>query len=244
MTSLDIVRIPALSDNYIWLVHDPASGETLVVDPAEADPVLAVAERRGWTIGQIWNTHWHPDHTGGNAAIKAATGATVSGPAAEAERIPTLDVTLGEGDTVRLGAHLARVIETPGHTAGHIVFHLPDDAVVFTGDTLFAMGCGRLFEGDAAQMFDNMAKLAALPDETIVYCAHEYTQANGRYALIAEPDNDAIVARMRQVDAARARGEATVPTTIGEERATNPFLRANTPQQLAERRAVKDTFSS
>ena len=244
MTSLDIVRIPALSDNYIWLVHDPASGETMVVDPAEADPVLAEAERRGWTIGQIWNTHWHPDHTGGNAAIKAATGATVSGPAAEAERIPTLDVTLGEGDTVRLGAHLARVIETPGHTAGHIVFHLPDDAVVFTGDTLFAMGCGRLFEGDAAQMFDNMAKLAALPDETIVYCAHEYTQANGRYALIAEPDNDAIVARMRQVDAARARGEATVPTTIGEERATNPFLRANTPQQLAERRAVKDTFSS
>ena len=214
------------------------------VDPAVADRLRAVAERRGWTIGQIWNTHWHPDHTGGNAAIKAATGATVSGPAAEAERIPTLDVTLGEGDTVRLGAHLARVIETPGHTAGHIVFHLPDDAVVFTGDTLFAMGCGRLFEGDAAQMFDNMAKLAALPDETIVYCAHEYTQANGRYALIAEPDNDAIVARMRQVDAARARGEATVPTTIGEERATNPFLRANTPQQLAERRAVKDTFSS
>ena len=242
MTNLEIVRIPALSDNYIWLVHDPASGETVVVDPAEAGPVLAEAERRGWTIGQIWNTHWHPDHTGGNAAIKAATGAAVSGPAAEAERIPTLDVKLGEGDTVRLGDHVAHVIETPGHTAGHIVFHLADDAVAFTGDTLFAMGCGRLFEGNAAQMFDNMARLAALPDETVVYCAHEYTQANGRYARVAEPDNEAIVARMRQVDAARARGEATVPTTIGEERATNPFLRARTPEQLSERRAVKDTF--
>ena len=243
MTDLEIVRIPALSDNYIWLVHDPAAGQTMVVDPAEAEPVLAEAERRGWTIGQIWNTHWHPDHTGGNAAIKAATGATVSGPATEAERIPTLDVTLREGGTVRLGNHVARVIETPGHTAGHIVFHLPDDAVVFTGDTLFAMGCGRLFEGDAAQMFDNMAKLAALPDATVVYCAHEYTQANGRYALVAEPDNAAIVERMRRVDAARGNGEATVPTTIGEERATNPFLRAKTPQELAERRAVKDTFS-
>lgn len=242
MTDLDIVRIPVLSDNYIWLVHDPVSGETMVVDPAEADPVLAEAARRGWTIGQIWNTHWHPDHTGGNAAIKAATGATVSAPAAEAERIPTLDIALSEGDTLRLGAHVARVIETPGHTAGHIVFHLPDDGVAFTGDTLFAMGCGRLFEGNAAQMFDNMTKLAALPDETTVFCAHEYTQANGRYARVAEPDNDAIVARMRQVDAARANGEATVPTTIGEERATNPFLRAISAEQLAERRAAKDAF--
>lgn len=242
MTNLEIVRIPALSDNYIWLVHDPAADETVVVDPAEAGPVLAEAERRGWTIGQIWNTHWHPDHTGGNAAIKAETGATVSGPAAEAERIPTLDVKLGEGDEVRLGDHVAHVIETPGHTAGHIVFHLADDAVAFTGDTLFAMGCGRLFEGNAAQMFDNMARLAALPDETVVYCAHEYTQANGRYALTAEPENAAIVERMRRVDAARGNGEATVPTTIGEERATNPFLRARTPEQLAERRAVKDTF--
>lgn len=242
MTDLDIVRIPVLSDNYIWLVHDPVSGETMVVDPAEADPVLAEAARRSWTIGQIWNTHWHPDHTGGNAAIKAATGATVSAPAAEAERIPTLDIALSEGDTLRLGAHVARVIETPGHTAGHIVFHLPDDGVAFTGDTLFAMGCGRLFEGNAAQMFDNMAKLAALPDETTVYCAHEYTQANGRYARVAEPDNDAIVARMRHVDAARANGEATVPTTIGEERATNPFLRAISAEQLAERRAAKDAF--
>ncbi|MDB5707419.1 MAG: hydroxyacylglutathione hydrolase [Sphingomonas bacterium] len=242
MTDLEIVRIPALSDNYIWLVHDPVSDETMVVDPAEAAPVLAEADKRGWTIGQIWNTHWHPDHTGGNAAIREATGAIVSGPAAEAARIPTLDVELGEGDTVTLGAHVATVLETPGHTAGHIIFHLPGDALVFTGDTLFAMGCGRLFEGDAGQMFANMQRLAALPPTTIVYCAHEYTQANGRFALAAEPGNAATRARMETVDSLRARGEATVPTTIAEELATNPFLRAQSAAQLAERRAAKDAF--
>lgn len=242
MTDLEIVRIPALSDNYIWLVHDPASGETMVVDPAEADPALKEADKRGWRITRIWNTHWHPDHTGGNAAIKAATGATVTGPAAEAARIPTLDVQVGEGDTVRLGDHVATVMETPAHTAGHISFHFPEDDVVFTGDTLFAMGCGRLFEGNADQMFANMQRLAALPAETTVYCAHEYTQSNGRYALAAEPGNAAIVERMKLVDAARARGEATVPTTIALERATNPFMRAASAQQLAERRAAKDAF--
>ncbi|CUS44083.1 MAG: hydroxyacylglutathione hydrolase [Pseudomonadota bacterium] len=242
MTDLQIVRIPALSDNYIWLVHDPASDETMVVDPAEAAPVLAEADRRGWKIGQIWNTHWHPDHTGGNAAIKEATGAVVSGPAAEAARIPTLDVELSEGDTVRLGDHVATVFETPGHTAGHIVFHLPGDAVIFTGDTLFAMGCGRLFEGDAAQMFANMQRLAALPPETTVYCAHEYTQSNGRFALAAEPDNAATSERMTTVDAVRARGESTVPTSIADELATNPFLRATSAAQLAERRKAKDEF--
>lgn len=242
MTDLEIVRIPALSDNYIWLVHDPASDETMVVDPAEADPVLQEADKRGWRITRIWNTHWHPDHTDGNAAIKAATGATVTGPAAEAARIPTLDVAVGEGDTVRLGDHVATVMETPAHTAGHISFHFPGDEVVFTGDTLFAMGCGRLFEGNADQMFANMQRLASLPPETIVYCAHEYTQSNGRYALAAEPGNTAIVERMKQVDAARARGEATVPTTIALERATNPFMRAVSVQQLAERRAAKDAF--
>ena len=242
MTDLEIVRIPALSDNYIWLVHDPVSDETMVVDPAEAAPVLAEADKRGWRIGQIWNTHWHPDHTGGNAAIKEATGAVVSGPAAEAARIPTLDVALGEGDRVTLGDHVATVLETPGHTAGHITFHLPADSVVFTGDTLFAMGCGRLFEGNAEQMFANMQRLAKLPPETIVYCAHEYTQSNGRFALAAEPDNAATRDRMTTVDAARAHGEATVPTTIADELATNPFLRAESAAQLAERRAAKDAF--
>lgn len=240
--ALEVVRIPVLSDNYVWLVHVAASGETMVVDPAVAEPVLAAAAARGWTISAIWNTHWHPDHTGGNAAIKAATGATIYGPAAEAARIPTLDVQLGEGDSVKLGAHIATVLETPAHTAGHITYHFSDDAIAFTGDTLFAMGCGRLFEGTADQMFANMQRLAQLPDETTVYCAHEYTESNGRYALVAESDNAAIVSRMADVIAARARGEATVPTSIGLERATNPFMRATSAAMLAERRAKKDAF--
>jgi len=234
---LEIVRVPVLSDNYAWLVHDADSGETVAVDPGEAGPVLAAASARGWTIGQVWTTHWHPDHTGGNVAMKAA-GARITGPAAEAAKIPTLDVAVGEGDTVALGSHVAQVMQVPGHTQGHIAFHFSQDHAIFTGDTLFAMGCGRLFEGTAADMFGNMQRYAALPDETDVYCGHEYTQSNGRYALVAEPGNVAIAERT--VDAARARGDATVPTTIGLERATNPFLRAKSVEQLAERRLAKD----
>ena len=240
--ALDIVRIPALSDNYIWLVHDAASGETMVVDPAQAEPVLLAAEQRGWTITAIWNTHWHPDHTGGNAAIKEATGARVIAPIAEAARIPTLDQGVAEGDVVRLGSHSAIVLEVPAHTAGHIAYHFADDQVIFIGDTLFAMGCGRLFEGTAAQMFRNMQRLAELPDETRVYCAHEYTQSNGRFALVADPGNEAIKLRMAAVDQARAANEPTVPTTIGEERATNVFMRAASAAELGELRAAKDAF--
>jgi len=239
---IEMIRIPALQDNYIWLAHDDVSGETVVIDPAEAAPVLAEAARRGWRIGQIWNTHWHPDHTGGNAAIKAATGAVITGPGAEAARIPTLDVQVGEGDVVHIGAVAAQVIAVPAHTAGHIAYYLPEAGLAFVGDTLFAMGCGRLFEGTAAQMWANMQRLAALPPETRIYCAHEYTQSNGRYALVAEPDNAALVERMRDVDAARARGEPTVPTTIALERATNPFMRAGNMETLALRRAEKDNF--
>jgi hydroxyacylglutathione hydrolase len=240
--AVDILRVPVLSDNYVWLMHDPASGETVVIDPAVADPVLAAADAKGWRITQIWNTHWHPDHVGGNEAIKAATGCRITGPKAEAAKIPTLDVQVAEGDVVRIGNITAKVIDVPAHTAGHIAYHLPDEDVVFVGDTLFAMGCGRLFEGTAAQMYDNMTRLAALPPATRVYCAHEYTQGNGRYALVAEPDNAAIAARMRDVDAARAIGEPTVPTTIAQERETNPFMRAGSVAELAERRAAKDVF--
>jgi hydroxyacylglutathione hydrolase len=239
---LEIIRIPVLSDNYVWLVHEPESKETMVVDPAVADPVLAEAAKRGWTITQIWNTHWHPDHTGGNAAIKAATGCRITGPEAERERIPTLDILVKEGDTARLGEVIAHVIDVPAHTAGHIAFHIPSENVAFVGDTLFAMGCGRLFEGTAAQMYDNMRKLEALPEATKIYCAHEYTQSNGEYALVAEPDNLALQQRMTDVLAMRARGEATVPTTIKQERATNPFMRAASAAELAARRLAKDNF--
>ncbi len=240
--TVEIARVDVLSDNYVWLMHDAVSGETVVIDPSVAAPVLAAADARGWRISQIWNTHWHPDHVGGNAEIKAATGCTITGPAAEAAKIPTLDRRVAEGDTTRIGAIMAQVIDVPAHTAGHIAYHLPSEGVVFVGDTLFAMGCGRLFEGSPEQMFANMGRLAALPAETRVYCAHEYTQSNGRYALVAEPDNQATVDRMRVVDAARAAGEATVPTTIALERATNPFMRAASVAQLAERRAAKDVF--
>ena len=238
--ALEIIGIPVLSDNYVWLVHEAVSGETMVVDPAVALPVLAEADARGWKITQIWNTHWHPDHTGGNAEIKAATGCLITGPVAEAARIPTLDVRVAEGDTVMLGDVAAQVLDVPAHTAGHIAFHFAEDRAAFVGDTLFAMGCGRLFEGTADQMFANMRKLEALGDDTRIYCAHEYTLSNGRFALSVEPDNAALVERMAAVTAMRERGEPTVPTSIALERATNPFMRAGSVTELAERRLAKD----
>jgi hydroxyacylglutathione hydrolase len=238
--ALEIVRIPVLSDNYVWLVHEPVSGATMVVDPAVAEPVLDAAAARGWTISDIWNTHWHPDHTGGNAAIKAATGCTITGPEAEAARIPTLDRLVSGGEAVMLGDARAEVWDVPAHTAGHIAYHFADDAAIFVGDTLFAMGCGRLFEGTAEQMFANMQALAKLDDATQVYCAHEYTLSNARFAVTVEPDNVALAARLDLVTAMRARGEATVPTSIGAERATNPFLRSGSAARLGEIRALKD----
>ena len=240
VSMLEIVRVPVLSDNYVWLVHEAQSGETLVVDPAVAAPVLAAAAAREWTITQIWNTHWHPDHVGGNAEIKAATGCVITGPADEAERIPSLDVHVRGGDVVQLGALRATVIDVPAHTAGHIAYHFATEHAAFVGDTLFAMGCGRLFEGTAAQMYDNMRKLEALGDDTAIYCAHEYTLSNARFAVTVEPDNADLAARLADVIAHRERGEATVPTTIALERATNPFMRAASVEELAARRAAKD----
>jgi len=239
---MQIVPVPAFSDNYLWLVHDEASGETAVVDPGDAAPVLAEAERRGWTIGQVWNTHWHPDHTGGNLAIRQATGALVSGPGTET--IPGLDKSLTEGAEVRLGKHVGRIIEVPGHTAGHIAILFDEERVAFVGDTLFAMGCGRLFEGTPAQMYRSLQRLAALPDEMKLYCAHEYTLSNARFAVHAEPANAAIQARLAEVAALREAGKMTVPTTVAQERETNPFVRATDASEFARLRKAKDSFRS
>jgi hydroxyacylglutathione hydrolase len=237
---LEIVPVPAFSDNYIWLVHDPDSGETAVVDPGDAAPALAEAERRAWTIGQIWNTHWHPDHTGGNAAVKERTCCTVSGPAGN--RIPGRDLELAEGAEIRLGQHVGRVAAVPGHTLDHIALIFEDERVAFVGDTIFAMGCGRLFEGTPQQMHHSLQSLAALPEDTRLYCAHEYTLSNARFAAHAEPGNAAIAERLARVQELRGRGEITLPTTVAEERATNPFVRACDWQELARLRAAKDGF--
>jgi hydroxyacylglutathione hydrolase len=239
---LEVVQVPVLSDNYVYLAHDAASGETAVIDPAVAEPVLAAAAQRGWTITQILNTHWHPDHVGGNAAIVAATGAKVTGPRDEAERIPHIGRAVGDGDTVAVGAATARVIGVGAHTAGHIAYAFEADHVLFPGDTLFALGCGRLFEGTPADMYAALGKLMALAPDTQVYCAHEYTQSNARFAVTVEPDNAALQARVVAIDAARAKGLPTVPFTLAEEAASNPFVRAHSAAELGVRRAAKDGF--
>ena len=240
LVMLQIVPVPAFSDNYIWLVHDTDSGETAVVDPGDAAPALAEAERRGWSIGQVWNTHWHPDHTGGNIALKQTTDAPISGPSAE--NIPGRDRCLAEGDEVRIGDHVGRVIEVPGHTLGHIAFLFDEARVAFVGDTLFAMGCGRLFEGTPQQMHHSLQRLIDQPDDTNLYCAHEYTLANARFAAHAEPGNAAIADRLAAVERLRERDAITLPTTVAEERATNVFVRASDWREFARLRSAKDSF--
>lgn len=238
---LTIDLIPCLSDNYAYLLRDD-QGAVGVVDPSEPGPVQAVLERLGLKLTHIFNTHHHFDHTGGNLDLKAAHGATVIGPRADAHRIPGIDIGVGEGDRVGFGALEAEIYEIPAHTSGHIAFHFLADRAVFTGDTLFAMGCGRLFEGTPADMFAAMTKLAALPDDTRVYCGHEYTESNGRFALTVEPDNTDLMTRMADVRRMRAAGLPTIPSTIALERATNPFMRARDAAELGERRAAKDAF--
>jgi hydroxyacylglutathione hydrolase len=242
MSALDIVAVPAFADNYLWLVHDAESGETAVVDPGDPAPVFAEAERRGWRITKILNTHWHPDHTGGNLAIKEATGAEIWGPAGENGRVPGLDHALKEGDRISIGKHQADVWEVPGHTIGHIAYIFGDDGVAFVGDTLFAMGCGRLFEGSPGQMHHSLTRLAELPEDMRLYCAHEYTLANARFAAHAFPENKEIADRLRHVEQERSEARPTVPTTVSLERATNPFLLARDVDRFAELRREKDSF--
>ena len=239
--ALDIVAVPVLNDNYVWLLHESASGETVAVDPSVDAPVLDAAAARGWRITHILNTHWHPDHTGGNAGIKAATGCPISAPA-EAQKVGPVDRIVAGGDRVKIGPLEAAVWDIPAHTAGHIAFHFEDAGMIFVGDTLFAMGCGRLFEGTPEQMFANMARFAGLPDDTKVYCGHEYTLANGRFAAHADPGNQAVAERLERVAAMREAGQVTLPTTIGDERATNPFMRAANVSEFARLRQAKDTF--
>lgn len=229
MPDLEIHQIPVLRDNYVYLVRDPGSGACAAVDPAVAAPVMAALDRLGWQLTHILNTHHHHDHVGGNLEIKRATGCTIVGNGKDAARIPGIDITVEDGDTVRLGNHDAAVIDVSGHTLGHIAYWFATSRALFCGDTLFALGCGRLFEGTPAQMWSSLCKLRALPGDTQVYCGHEYTESNAAFALAVEPDSTALQERAAQVAALRAQGRPTVPSTIAEERATNPFLRADDP---------------
>ena len=225
MSRIEIRQFPCLKDNYGYLVHCPGTDLTATIDTPDAAAIDAALEREGWHLSHILNTHWHPDHAGGNLALKRRWGCTVIGPRAEADKIPGLDLRVGDGDIVELGGLSARVFDVPGHTAGHIAYWFEADGVAFVGDTLFALGCGRLFEGTPPMMWRSLQKLIALPDETKVFCAHEYTQSNARFALTVEPDNAALQARAAEVDRLRAAGIPTVPSTMGLEKRTNPFLR-------------------
>jgi len=224
--TVEIAVVPCLSDNYAYLVK--AGGACAVVDPSEAAPVTAALQARGWELTHILNTHHHLDHTGGNLALKQATGATVVGPGKDAARIPGIDVGVTEESGWEFAGLPVSVLEVPAHTRGAITFVIAGNA--FTGDTLFAMGCGRLFEGDPQMMWTSLSKLMHLPDATRIYCGHEYTENNGRFALTLEPGNAALQARMAQVRAARAKGAATMPSEMGLEKATNPFLRISSPE--------------
>lgn len=234
MAALEIELIPALRDNYIYLLHEPDSGETAVVDPAEAAPALAAAEVRGWRIGHILNTHHHNDHTGGNLEIKQRTGAVIVGPKADQGRIPGIDIALDEGDRYDVGEATAEVFFVPGHTSGHIAFWFRDSDALFCGDTLFSLGCGRLFEGTPKQMWQSLQKLRDLPPQTRIYCGHEYTQSNARFAMAIDPENTDLQAQSRDIDVRRADGRPTIPAKLEVECRTNPFLRADDAELAAQ----------
>ena len=229
MSPVNLILVPCLSDNYCVLLNAPGSGETIIIDAPAAEPVIAALDANGWRLNRILVTHHHNDHTAGCLALKARYNCEIIGPEAEADRIPGLTQAVSEGAKLQFDGHDVQVLETPGHTLGHVSYYFPHLKTVFTGDTLFALGCGRIFEGDAQLMYTSLQKIAALPDDTDVYCGHEYTLANSRFALNIEPENETLAARAKSVEASRAAGKPTVPTSIGTEKATNPFLRPQSP---------------
>jgi hydroxyacylglutathione hydrolase len=225
-SKLEVHQFPCLSDNYGYLIHDSVNNLTAAIDTPEVGAIFDALEKTGWRLTHIFNTHHHGDHAGGNLEIKQRTGCAITGAANDAHRIPGIDIRVVDGESFMFGEHRIEVFETPGHTTGHIVYHVPDQKLAFVGDTLFAMGCGRLFEGSAEQMWNSLSKLMAWPDETLIYCAHEYTMANGRFAQSVDRANPILEARMAEVVTLRDKGEPTVPTNMGIEKRTNPFLRA------------------
>jgi len=246
MNSLEIALFPCLQDNYGLLIHDAVSGRTAAIDTPDADEITRQCEARGWLLTEIWNTHHHWDHTGGNVALKTKFGVKIYGPDMIKGRIPELDQGVSEGDMFLFGQHEVHVIHTAGHTNDHVIYYVPDaheqKGAAFVGDTIFTLGCGRLFEGSAQDMYESLSRLMALPDSTALYCAHEYTLSNGKFALHVEPDNQALIAA---IEAAKAKCEAgipTVPTYVAVERLTNPFITAGSAEELGRRRALKDKF--
>ncbi len=243
MSRAIIHMFPCLTDNYGFLLHDPDSGLTASVDTPDAKEITAQCQDKGWTLTHVFNTHHHWDHTGGNLDLAAAyPGLEIIGPAHDAARIPGLTQGVRGGESFYFGPQKIEVIETPGHTTGHIIYYIPQASAAFVGDTLFKMGCGRLFEGSPQDMFDSLAKIAALPGETLLYCAHEYTLSNGRFALTVEPDNQDLITEITRAKALREQGKPTVPTQVKLEKAINPFMRAKTAQHLGDIRRAKDNF--
>ena len=230
MAELEIYQFPCLSDNYGVLIRDKDTGHVASIDAPSADDVRAALAEKSWNLTHILTTHFHWDHTDGNLALKAETGCTIVGPRPEADKVPGIDVKVGEGDSYKFGGFEAKVFETPGHTAGHIIYWIPDASVAFVGDVLFAMGCGRVIEGSMDAMWNSIEKVAKLPPETMLYCGHEYTIANAKFALTVEPGNTALQTRAKEVEELRAQGRPTLPTKLADELATNPFIRADSAE--------------
>jgi hydroxyacylglutathione hydrolase len=238
--TLEVALFPCLSDNYGFLLHDAQTGATAAIDTPDAKEISKQCEARGWTLTEIWNTHWHPDHAGGNVALKRRYNCHVRGPNQGA--IPVRDETLSGGDRFHFAGHHVDVIHTPGHTDEHIIYHVPSAELAFVGDTIFALGCGRLFEGTPQEMWESLSKLMALPEQTRLYCAHEYTLSNAKFAMSVDGENPDLIAAVADAQAKRAANIPTVPTTVGIEKRANPFVTAGNAEELGRRRALKDNF--